>query len=138
MEIPSLSAAERSYWESIKDFTEEDLYAILGDEPTYFEPSITPDYLLFGVKYPKTPETIGRGTKRYNFVFEAVRAKICEKWKLIRDKTSSFNQEIIVALIVEAIKKLGNIDATIPTLPTAKLICMYCSYNLDNLCRDYL
>ena len=34
MEIPSLSAAERSYWESIKDFAEEDLYAILGDEPT--------------------------------------------------------------------------------------------------------
>jgi hypothetical protein len=93
---------------------------------------------LFGVKYPKTPETIERGAKRYNFIFEALRAKICKKWKLIREKASSFDHEIIVALIVEAIKKLGNIDATIPPLPTAKIICMYCSYNLDNLCVEYL
>jgi hypothetical protein len=75
---------DRKSWDEIRKLSDDDLYAMLGSEPSYFEPSSTPEHLILGFKFPKDAGAIKAGRERVSSVLSAYRAKICERWRSFR------------------------------------------------------
>lgn len=135
MAVPKLSAIDQRSWKSILDLKDDDLYAMLGAEPAYFQPSSTPEFLLVGIKFNKTKQTIARGKKRLRQILVASRDVICKRWEsLKKQQKGQTNRALVVAIISEVIKRFPDIDPYV-SLPAAELICRSCAYSLDTLCQ---
>ena len=134
MTMPSLLGSERRSWESLAELSNDDLYSILGAEPTYQGPSSTPEYLLIGVRFEKTKAAIEAGQKRLRWIMESSRTEICERWRVVKGYKEVFERIEIVAIIAELLRRHLESDQSFPLLPVAELIARSCSYSLEALC----
>jgi hypothetical protein len=135
MDIPTLSSDDKKTWAILQPLEDDDLYAILGAEPLY-KPVSTPEALLMEVTFQKTKQTILLGKKRFQQIKEAVREKICSKWKSLKERGSTFDREMVVALVLESIRSICG-ASHFPCEAAAELICRACHYSLDKFCKNF-
>jgi len=126
---------DRKSWRALQDLEDDDLYAILGSVPTYQAgPRSFPEYLLIGVRFPKTREAIASGKKRFERFLRASRSEICKRWDSLKKHKRKLARASVVATVCEVVVRLVHLDPGLPVVPTADLICRLCGYNLDRLC----
>lgn len=137
MEIPKLSARDQRALRAIQDLSDDDLYAILGtNEPIYYQPNSTPEYLLVGLRFEKTKAAIARGKKKLRQISAASHNSICEHWESLKNQNSPIDQKTVIAIVSEAIKHFLSSNPSLPIAPAVVLVCRACSYSLDRLCRN--
>ncbi|MBM4274777.1 MAG: hypothetical protein FJ134_10020 [Deltaproteobacteria bacterium] len=136
MDIPTLSSEDKKSWAIFQALEDDDLYSILGAEPLY-KPVSTPEALLMEVTFLKTKQTVLLGKQRFQQIKETVREKICNKWKSLKEQVSTFNQEMVVALVLESVRSFCG-ASHFPCEAAAELICRACHYSLDKFCENLL
>ena len=131
-----LSAVDRRVWESLQRLPDDDLYAMLGvgGSPD-FEPSSTPESLLFGVRFDKTELAIEAGRARFWRLLQACREAICRTWRSLKSQTV-FRQDDIAAIVSGVVKQYVDESSPFSTMPLVELVCRSCSYSLNALCKD--
>jgi hypothetical protein len=86
MGIPKLSARDQRALRAVQNLSDDDLFAILGaDEPIYYQPNSTPEFLLIGLRFEKTKVAITRGKKRLRQISMASHNAICEHWESLKN-----------------------------------------------------
>ena len=135
MPISRLSEKEQRSLESIGDLGDDDLYAMLGAEPIYYQPSSSADSLLIGLRLEKTRGAITRGKKRLRQLIDTIRDPICERWDSLKKRKTPLDKNALTAIICDVIRRFLNIDPSYPVVPAAILICRACAYSLDSFCK---
>jgi hypothetical protein len=136
MDIPKLSDTDRKTWQSLQSLSDEDLYALLGGEPTgFYQPISAPESLLVTVEFRKTAETIKRAIKKLGRIKEVIREEICKAWKSLKESTIFLDKMMVFALLLEIIRQSIDDSYHFPCEAAAELICRACEYNLDKFCE---
>ncbi|MFI5330091.1 MAG: hypothetical protein ACHQ2F_03510 [Desulfobaccales bacterium] len=132
MELPTLSHDDKTLLNILQSIKNDDLYAMLGTEELY-KPLSAPEAFLFGISFETTKEAISQGKEKFRQIKELVREKLCSRWKALKEHFSTFDQEIILAIVLESIRSLSDAPH-FPCEIAAALICKTCKYNLDKFC----
>ena len=135
MAIPKLSEKDQKSLEAVGNLGDDDLYAILGAEPMYYQPTPSPDALLIEFRFEKTKQTIAKGKKRFRQLLEIIRDPICERWNYLKKRRTPLDKNALMALICDVVKRFSGLDPPLPVIPAAILICRACAYSLDVFCK---
>lgn len=139
MNIPVLSKDEVAALKHFSTLSDTDLYAMLGERPTYKTLRKKEDSLGLMVEFRLSRQTIARGKKRIKKILDQSKEDLCKKWAEVKKQHSDkIENTITIALIIEVarpyiIKELP--QGFPPVVAIAELIWRLTERSLDRFCK---
>ena len=133
----SLTRTQRLQYQNLAELEEDDLYAILGGDPSFRKPRRQADALSLGIVYRKTSAAVRRGKSRVAKFMTEAKKIICQEWSEFKRDHKGAIKAIEEAGIVYGVarKAMGSsIESELVAMTV--LILRSAEDSLDKLCKD--